>query len=256
MGAQTLTLTALPGIPLIEPGDDLADILVPAIRSAGIVPRDQEIVVLAQKIISKAEGRYVDLTTIRPSARALELAEIVNKDSRLVEVILSESTDVVRCRKDVLIVVHRLGFIMANAGIDQSNIAHDPKYTRVLLLPTDPDGSAARLKQKLDLAFGVDLGVVINDSFGRPWRNGVTGVAIGAAGVPALRNMIGKPDLFGRTMQVTEIAIADEIAAAASLLMGQADEGLPAIYLSGLAYDPPATNAAALVRPKELDLFR
>jgi coenzyme F420-0:L-glutamate ligase/coenzyme F420-1:gamma-L-glutamate ligase len=251
-----VNLTALPGIPLIEPGDDLAATLIDAIKSAGIAPHDHDVIVLAQKIISKAEGCYVNLDAIAPSPRALKLAAVVGKDPRLVEAILSESTEVVRFRKDVLIVAHRLGFIMANAGIDQSNIAHDPGNARILLLPRDPDGSAARLKQLLDAAFEANFGIVINDSFGRPWRNGVTGVAIGAAGVPALCNMIGKPDLFGRTMQVTEIAIADEIAAAASLLMGQADEGTPAVYLSGLAYDAPATNAAALVRPKELDLFR
>jgi len=251
-----MTLTALPGIPLIEPGDNLAHILINAIGATDITPRDHDVIVIAQKIVSKAEDRYVDLATITPSSTALELAAAVNKDPRLVEVILSESTEVVRFREGVLIVAHRLGFIMANAGVDQSNLAHEGNDTRVLLLPVDPDASAARLKQALDAAFDVDCGVIINDSFGRPWRNGVTGVAIGAAGVPALRSMVGKPDLFGRAMRVTEVAIADEIAAAASLLMGQADEGLPAILMSGFSCDAPVKPAAALVRPKELDLFR
>lgn len=256
MSARTVTLTALPGIPLIEPGDNLADVLVTAIRNAGIAPREGDVLVIAQKIISKAEDRYVDLAKVKPSPRALEVAAAVHKDARLVEVILSESTEIVRYRKDVLIVAHRLGCIMANAGVDQSNIVSGGDVDRVLLLPIDPDVSAARLRDALKDAFGVDMGVVINDSFGRPWRNGITGVAIGAAGVPALRSMVGKPDLFGRTMQVTEIAVADEIAAAASLLMGQADEGLPAIYLSGLVCDAPPMAAAALVRPKEQDMFR
>jgi len=251
-----MSLTALRGIPLIEPGDDLADILVNATKSADITLRSHDVIVIAQKIVSKAEGRYVDLATVKPSTKAVDLAAVVKKDPRLVEVILSESTEVVRFRGGVLIVAHRLGYIMANAGVDQSNLAHGDDDARVLLLPIDPDASAASLKKALDVAFGVDCGVIINDSFGRPWRNGVTGVAIGAAGVPALRNMVGKPDLFGRAMRVTEIAIADEIAAAASLLMGQADEGLPAVLISGLAYDAPAMPAAALVRPKELDLFR
>jgi coenzyme F420-0:L-glutamate ligase/coenzyme F420-1:gamma-L-glutamate ligase len=256
MSARTMTLTALPGIPLVEPGDNLPSILFGAIRSAGISPRDGDVVVVAQKIVSKAEDRYINLAMIEPSPRALELAAVVGKDARLVEVILSESTEIVRYRKDVLIVAHRLGFIMANAGVDQSNIATGQDDARVLLLPIDPDASAAQLKRALDAAFGFEFGVVINDSFGRPWRNGITGVAIGAAGIPALRSMIGKPDLFGRTMQVTEIAVADEIAAAASLLMGQADEGLPAVYMCGFVCDAPAVTAAALIRPKEQDLFR
>jgi coenzyme F420-0:L-glutamate ligase/coenzyme F420-1:gamma-L-glutamate ligase len=155
----------------------------------------------------------------------------------------------------VLIVEHRLGFVMANAGVDQSNIGPEG-VDAALLLPEDPDRSAQWLKTRLDQAFKVDLGVVINDSFGRPWRQGVVGVALGAAGVPALRNLIGTPDLFGRRMRVTEVASADEIASAASLVMGQAGEGVPAVHIRGLALTGEAVPAAALVRPRELDLFR
>jgi coenzyme F420-0:L-glutamate ligase/coenzyme F420-1:gamma-L-glutamate ligase len=170
--------------------------------------------------------------------------------------VLSESTEVVRHRPNVLIVAHRLGFVMANAGIDQSNIEQLDGEERVLLLPHDPDGSAAALKDRLDAAFGANVGVIINDSFGRPWRNGVVGIALGAAGLPSLLDMVGSPDLFGRPMRVTEIALADEIAAGASLLMGQAAEGLPVVIVRGLTFDMPPRPASALVRPRELDMFR
>lgn len=255
MQARSVTLTALPGLPLIEPGDDVAQLIATALRRAEITPADQDILVVAQKVVSKAEGRVVDLSEIVPSPPARALAAQVRKDPRLVEVVLSESTEVVRSREDVLIVVHRLGFIMANAGVDQSNVAEDGDQ-RVLLLPQDPDASAAALKARLDREFGVDLGIVINDSFGRPWRNGVVGVALGAAGVPALWDLIGKPDLFGRKMRVTEVAIGDELAAAASLLMGQSDEGLPVVHVRGFAWNAAPLPASALIRPKEMDLFR
>ena len=253
---RSVTLTAVQGLPLIEPGDDLGAILVEGIRCAGIALRDRDVLVIAQKIVSKAEGRYVELRDIAPSARAVELAAIVQKDPRIVEIILSEAQEIVRYRKDVLIVAHRLGFVMANAGVDQSNIDHRDGNERVLLLPINPDASSAVLMERLDAAFGVDLGVVINDSFGRPWRNGVVGVALGAAGLPSLQNLIGTPDLFGRTLRVTEVAFADEIAAAASLLMGQGNEGLPLVHVRGLGWNAPARNASVLLRPKEQDLFR
>ena len=255
MVSRSLTLTALAGLPLVEPGDDLGGLLVAALRRAQIVPESGDVLIVAQKVVSKAEGRIVDLTEIVPSARAVALAKEVNKDARLVEVILSETDEVVRHRRDVLIVAHRLGFVMANAGVDQSNVAPEGSE-HVLLLPRDPDASAGVLKSRLDHEFGVNFGVIINDSFGRPWRNGVVGVALGAAGIPALRDMAGTPDLFGRTMRVTEVAVADEIASAASLLMGQAAEGQPAVHLRGLSYDAPALTAAALVRNKKLDMFR
>jgi coenzyme F420-0:L-glutamate ligase/coenzyme F420-1:gamma-L-glutamate ligase len=255
MVVRSLTLTALAGLPLVNAGHDLGDLLIAALRRMRIVPQDKDVFVVAQKIVSKAEGRIVDLKTVAPSARAQALAAEVNKDARLVEVILSESDEVVRHRRDVLIVAHRLGFVMANAGVDQSNVA-GADSNHVLLLPRDPDASAAALKERLDREFGVDIGVIVNDSFGRPWRVGVTGVALGSAGLPVVHNMIGEPDLFGRKLRVTEVALADEIAAAASLVMGQAAEGQPAVHVRGLDWDAPAGKASALLRPKETDLFR
>ena len=253
---KTVTLTAVKGLPLIEPGDDLGAILIEGIQRAGIAPRDRDVLVIAQKVVSKAEGRYVELRDIVPSSRAIELATSVQKDPRVVEVILSETREIVRYRKDVLIVAHRLGFVMANGGVDQSNIEHRDGNERVLLLPVDPDASCAMLKARIDQAFSADLGIVINDSFGRPWRNGVVGVALGAAGLPSLLSLIGAPDLFGRAMRVTEIAFADEIAAAASMLMGQSSERLPLVHMRGLDWDASPRNAAALLRPREQDMFR
>lgn len=255
MTARSLTLNALAGIPLIKPGDDLGALLIEALKRSRVVPQDKDVIVVAQKVVSKAEGRFVDLKAVVPSARAIALAKEVNKDARLVETILGESTEIVRQKRDVLIVAHRLGFIMANAGIDQSNVAGEVS-DRALLLPRDPDASAAGLKARLDREFGVDLGVIINDSFGRPWRFGVVGVALGAAGLPVVRNLIGVPDLFGRKLRVTEIAVADEIAAAASLLMGQGAEGQPAVHLRGFEWNEPAASASTLLRPKDQDLFR
>jgi coenzyme F420-0:L-glutamate ligase/coenzyme F420-1:gamma-L-glutamate ligase len=254
MNSQTLTLTALAGLPLVKPGDDLAVLLQAALQRANIVVKDGDILVIAQKIVSKAEGRIINLNEVVPSLRASALAKEVEKDPRLVEVILSESSDVIRYRKDVLIVAHRLGFVMANAGVDRSNSGEADEL--VTLLPRDPDASAAALKAKIDYDCRVNVGVIINDSFGRAWRNGIIGVALGAAGVPSLRNMVGIPDLFGRKMQVTEVAVADELAAAASLLMGQAAEGLPAVHIHGFVCNAPPLPAAALLRRKELDLFR
>jgi coenzyme F420-0:L-glutamate ligase / coenzyme F420-1:gamma-L-glutamate ligase len=255
MVARSLTLSALAGLPLVKAGDDLAGLLISALHRSEIAPQDKDVLVVAQKIVSKAEGRFVDLRTVVPSARAVAIAKDVKKDARLVEVVLSESNEVIRQKPDVLIVAHRLGFILANAGVDQSNVSGEG-LDQALLLPQNPDASAAALKARLDREFGVDFGVVINDSFGRPWRFGVVGVALGVAGLPALRSMIGVPDLFGRKLQVTEVAVADEIAAAASLLMGQGAEGQPAVHLRGLGWDTPATPATVLLRPKDRDLFR
>lgn len=256
MTAARVGLIALPGIPLVEPGDDLAAILIASIEASGHRPRDRDVLVVAQKIVSKAEGRYRRLDEVTPSARALEIGRQSHKDPRLIEVILSESTEIIRCKRDVVITEHRLGFVMANAGIDQSNVDH-ADGERVLLLPADPDGACAALKRRLDAHFGVTLGVIINDSFGRAWRNGVVGVALGAAGLPSLVDMVGEPDLFGRKLRVTQIALADEIAAAASLVMGQASERQPAVLVHGLDWGERTESAArALLRPKELDLFR
>lgn len=255
MAPRSISLTALEGIPLVGPGDDLGAFLADALRALGIAPVDRDILVVAQKVVSKAEGRFVDLSTVAPSPRAAALAEEVRKDPRLVEVILGESTEVVRHKPDVLIVAHRLGFVMANAGVDQSNVGLEGTDC-VLLLPQAPDESAAALKAQLDERFGVSLGIIISDSFGRPWRNGVVGVALGAAGVPALRNLVGAPDLYGRKMRVTEVAIADEIAAAASLLMGESDERIPAVHVRGAVCPAACVPASMLIRPREMDMFR
>ena len=257
MPAPRLTLTAIPDLPLVEPGDDLAAILIDGLARAGIAPAARDVLVVAQKVVSKAENRYVDLGAVTPSDRARDLARAVDKDPRLVEVILSESEEVVAHKPGVLVVAHRLGFVLANAGIDRSNVGtREGGEERVLLLPEDPDASAAALKARLDAHFKTELAVIVSDSLGRAWRNGVTGIALGAAGLPALRDMIGRKDLFGRTLDVTQTGFADDIAAAAALVMGQADEGLPAVLLRGLAWHEPASDARALLRPKDEDLFR
>lgn len=253
---KSVTYHSVPGIPLIAPGDDLAALIVDSLNAAQLPLVSGDIVVVAQKVVSKAENRYVALKDVIPSEKARTLADQIGKDARYIEVVLSESSEIVRHRPDVMIVAHRLGFVMANAGIDQSNIEHVGGEERVLLLPRDPDGAAAELKARFNEAFGAEVGVIINDSFGRPWRNGVVGVALGAAGLPALLDMIGKPDMFGRPMQMTEIAIADEVAAGASLLMGQAAEGLPVVVVRGLAFSAASRPASALVRPRERDMFR
>jgi coenzyme F420-0:L-glutamate ligase/coenzyme F420-1:gamma-L-glutamate ligase len=254
--SREVTLTALSGIKLVERGDNLGAIIVAALRNNRLVPKDGDVLVVAQKIVSKAEGRFVDIATVEPSGRAIALAAEVDKDPRFVEVVLSESKRVVRQRPGLLIVEHRLGFVMANAGIDHSNVTAEDGAERVLLLPVDPDGSAKALRQHLLSAFGVGIGVIICDSFGRPWRKGTVGVALGADGLPAFVDLRGHPDLFGRELLVTETGFADEIAAAAGLLMGQADEAIPIVLVRGLTWSAPDVPAAALVRPAEHDLFR
>jgi coenzyme F420-0:L-glutamate ligase/coenzyme F420-1:gamma-L-glutamate ligase len=249
--AAGVHLVALEGLPLIQPGDDLGGLLAEALASAGLTVADGDVLVLAQKIVSKAEGRLVRLADVTPSSQARRVAGEVRKDPALVELILSESRRIVRARPHVLIVEHRLGLIMANAGIDQSNVAEG----FALLLPEDPDASAARLRARL-APEGARVGVVINDSFGRPWRRGTTGVAIGAAGLPALVDRRGEADLYGRPLQVTMIAFADEIAASASLLMGPAAEARPAVLLRGLDWRAAENPAADLIRPESEDLFR
>jgi coenzyme F420-0:L-glutamate ligase/coenzyme F420-1:gamma-L-glutamate ligase len=252
-----MSLTALDGIPLIQPGDDLARIIGDALRRSDISLQNGDILVVAQKIVSKAEGRIVDLATIVPSPDALKYAQMVNKDPRLVEVVLRESEEVLKLAQNTLITVHKLGYIMANAGVDQSNVDHAGTADgTALLLPDDPDGSAAALKSAIEAEWSAAIGVIISDSFGRAWRKGVTGVALGAAGVPSLRNLVGEPDLFGRVLRVSEHAAADDIASAASLLMGQGAEGLPVVHIRGLAYDSPDLPASALIRPKHQDVFR
>jgi coenzyme F420-0:L-glutamate ligase / coenzyme F420-1:gamma-L-glutamate ligase len=254
--SSAVEILAVPGIPLVREGADLAALIGDGLKRGGVVPRGGDVFVLAQKIVSKAEGRMVDLATVEPSVAAIELAGKVQKDPRLVELILSESARVVRARPGLLIVEHRLGFVMANAGIDQSNVASPDDPQQALLLPVDPDASAARLRTCLSERFGAAVAVIINDSFGRAWRRGTCGVAIGAAGLPSLMDLRGSPDLFGRTLQVSITGHADEIAAAASLVMGQGAEGQPVVVVRGLTWRGPDNAASELVRPAAEDLFR
>ena len=243
----SLQLFALPGLPLVQAGDDLAGLLSAAIERAGLTSQSDDVLAVAQKIVSKVEGRSIALASVKPSQAARDLAEQTGKDARLVELILSESERVVRARSNLIIVKHRLGFVMANAGIDQSNVGEEG---HALLLPRDPDASAAALAARLGLP------VVITDSFGRAWRRGTVGVAIGSAGVPALRDLRGQPDLFGRTLMVSVTGFADEIAAAAGLVMGQGAEGQPAVLVRGLSWSGAENPASELLRPAVEDLFQ
>jgi coenzyme F420-0:L-glutamate ligase / coenzyme F420-1:gamma-L-glutamate ligase len=254
--ATRIEIVGVPGLPVVEPGDDLAALITTALEQAGLRPVAGDVVVVAQKIVSKAEDRFVDLATVQPSERARSLGAEIGKDARLVEVILGESKRIVRQRPNVLIVEHRLGYVMANAGVDHSNVGAPDGRERVLLLPRDPDRSADALRGRLSAQFGCAIAVIINDSFGRPWRRGTAGIALGAAGLPAVVDLRGRPDLFGQILQTSIVGFADEIAAAASLVMGQAAEGLPVVLARGLAWSGPSSAAASLVRPAEEDLFR
>ena len=254
----TLQLSALPGIPFIEPGDDLAFIILQALGKAEITLADNDILVVAQKIVSKAEGRLVNLQEIEVSRKAGELAKEAAKDPRLVEVILRESAQVLRIRPGVMIVEHKLGFICASAGIDHSNVQgpHAQPGEWVLLLPEDPDHSAQTLRSQLEAASGLSLGVLIIDSHGRAWRMGTVGIAIGLAGLPGLVDMRGWRDLYGYGLQITQVGAADELAAAASLVMGQASEGTPVIHVRGFPHRLRESSLRELFRPAEHDLFR
>jgi coenzyme F420-0:L-glutamate ligase/coenzyme F420-1:gamma-L-glutamate ligase len=249
----TAQLIALEGMPFVSPGDDLAALIVEALYHSGETLRDGDVVVVAQKIVSKAEGRAVKLTSVVPSDEALAVAEETNKDPRLVELILRETAEVVRRRRDVLIVAHRLGFVSANAGVDQSNVDGDDS---ALLLPEDPDRTCTELRRLLKASTGADVAVIINDSHGRAFRKGTVGVAIGASGLPALDDRRGDLDLYRRPLRITEVALADELASAASLLMGQAGEGRPVVIVRGIALKRRIGMAANLFRPRETDLFR
>ena len=252
---KSLSLHALAGLPEITEGADMPALLADALVREKLSLQPGDVLVLAQKIVSKAEGRRVSLASVTPSPRALELAAACHKDARLVQLILDESREVLRVKPGIIIVEHKLGFVMANAGIDQSNVPGGDES--VLLLPQDPDGSAHALRKSMYEATGVAIGVLIIDSFGRAWRNGVTGTAIGVAGLPALIDMRGRQkDREGRTLRVTQVAAADELAAAASLLMGQADEGTPAVLARGFPYAMREGGVSELLRPKHEDLFR
>jgi coenzyme F420-0:L-glutamate ligase/coenzyme F420-1:gamma-L-glutamate ligase len=244
---RRLELLALPGLPMVAAGDDLAALIETGLARAGLALAPGDVLVLAQKIVSKAEGRSVALADVMPTPEAEALAARTAKDPRFVQLVLSESQRVVRARPGLLIVQHRLGFVSANAGIDQSNLGQEG---HALLLPRDPDASAAALAARLGCP------IVISDSFGRAWRRGTVGVAIGAAGLPALWDLRGRPDLFGRILQVSISGFADEIAAAASLLQGQGAEAQPVVLVRGLDWDAPPNPAAELIRPEAEDLFR
>jgi coenzyme F420-0:L-glutamate ligase/coenzyme F420-1:gamma-L-glutamate ligase len=255
---SSLTLTPLKNIPLIRRDDNLADIIVASLRDSNMEIQANDIFVIAQKIVSKAEGRTVNLNGVTPSPRAIELARQTEKDARIVELMLQESSEILRSRVGSIIVEHRLGFICANAGIDHSNVAGagDSVEEWVLLLPTDPDGSSRAIREQIESKTGKKIGVVIIDSHGRAWRNGTVGVAIGMSGVPSVIDKRGDKDLFGYTLRVTVIGVADELAAAASLVMGQSDEGTPVIHVRGFPYPLREGSIQELIRPKEQDLFR
>ena len=251
---RTLTGWVPVGVPDIRPGVDLSGIILEIFRFNDVAPEDRDVLVVAQKIVSKAEGSIVDLEQVVPSPRALQLAEDTKKDPRLVQVILNESRAVLRARPGLIIAEHRLGFICANAGVDHSNVGLGPHA--VTTLPKDPDASAEAIRRAVDTAFGVRVGVVINDTHGRPFREGAVGVAIGLAGIEPLHSYVGQQDLYGYVLQTSVESIADELASAASLLQGQAAEGTPLVLIRGYPIESGGGGAARLLRPAEQDLFR
>ena len=255
---MTLTFTPLPHIPLVCPGDNLADLLLTSLQTARISLEDGDILIVTQKIVSKAEGRLVNLETITPSKEATELAKTCQKDPRLIELILGESKEVLRVQPGTIIVEHKLGFICANAGIDHSNVCGEGGNPEnwMLLLPKNPDNSALEIRKRIKVATSSRIGVMIIDSHGRPWRLGTIGTAIGISGVPALVDKRGWQDLFSYRLKITIIAAADELAAAASLVMGEAAEGIPAVHVRGFPYTLRESSLKELLRPKEKDLFR
>jgi coenzyme F420-0:L-glutamate ligase/coenzyme F420-1:gamma-L-glutamate ligase len=244
-------MQAIPGLPHIQPGDDLAALIT---QSLPHPLQDGDILVVSSKIVSKAEGRFVDLNTVSPSEKAQQIAGITLKDARIIELALHYTDRVSRTAPHVFIVRHKLGFTSANAGIDQSNVGFVSQNI-VLLLPENPDKSARELRSRLEADHGVQIGVIINDTHGRPFRTGNVGVAIGIAGVPALLDQRGQPDLFGRTLQATLTPLADELAAAAGLISGQADEGQPVVLIRGVAWQPAESDAVELIRPPDQDLY-
>lgn len=251
-----LELIALDGFPLVQPGDDLAQLIIDALADNGLALQAGDVLVIAQKIVSKAEDRYVRLADVTASAEALTLATQAAKDPRQVELILQESNEVIRVRPGVIIVEHRNGYVHANAGIDKSNIPNDVDDPQVLLLPEDPDRSAQALRAALCRRTAVAPQVIINDSMGRAWRNGTVGLAIGTAGLAPLHNQIGEQDMFGNVLEVTEPAVADELAAGASLVMGQAAQACPVVLARGAGLPAAEGGSSALIRDKSMDMFR
>lgn len=246
-----MQLFAVPGIPEIRLGDDLARVVIAAAKRARMPFREQDILVVAQKIVSKAEGTLVPLASVIPSAAAISLAGELKKDARVIEVVLRESRRIVRSQH-VLIAETRHGFVCANAGVDHSNVPGDEVVTT---LPKDPDASARKLAEALLKKSGKRLGVIISDTFGRPWRMGLTNVAIGASGLPVLRDLRGSPDRHGKPLTATVLAVADELAAAAGLLMGKS-EGCPVVVVRGYSFEPTEEPATKMIRPAAEDLFR
>ena len=253
-----LIISPVKHIPLIKQGDDLAMVIDKGLKKEGLEIVENDVLVVTQKIISKAEGRSINLDDVTPSAKAKELALVCEKDPRLVEIVLSESNSVLRCVKNTLIVEHKLGFVCANAGVDHSNVKEDQEGNGIwyLLLPENPDASAQKIREYFNNTKGIDIGVMVIDSHGRAWRQGVVGIMIGTAGVPSLVDLRGKKDIFGYELRITQVAAADELAAAASLVMGQADEHIPVVHVRGFPYKLADTSLKEVLRPKEKDLFR
>ena len=251
----SITLTALQGFPLIQEGDDIAEIILQTIFANNLQIENNDIFVIAQKIISKSEGRKVCLEDVSPSEKAINLANKTNKDPRIVELILNESSEIIRVAHGVIITKHKLGFIMANAGIDQSNINENDDESYALLLPVDPDASSKRIKDAIEEITNKKISVIVNDSIGRPWRIGTVGHALGVAGLSPVIDLRGTKDLFQRELKVSEVALADELSAAASILMGQGSEGKPIILIRGLQIEESQEGIKSLLRPKTKDLF-
>lgn len=251
-----IVLTALADIPLIHRGDDLVTIILRGMSDTRLEFQDGDLFVIAQKIVSKAEGRLVRLRDVTPSSRALELARESGKDARFCEIVLWDAREIVRVRDGLIVVETKQGWICANAGIDRSNVAQTDQDEWVLRLPEDADRSARELRERLCIETQRDVGIVINDTHGRAWRNGAIGVAIGVAGVPAVEDLRGHPDLFGHALQVTTVGTADQIASAASLVQGQADEGRPIVHVRGIAASRRDGSSREIVRDKGHDLFR
>ena len=245
---------AIEGIPLIQKNDDLVIIILDALNANDQRLRQHDVLVVSSKIVSKAEGRIVALDTVKPSLQAVDLADETGKDPRIVELVLRDSKSISRKAKGVLVTEHRLGFVSANAGIDQSNLTDGDQ--KVLLLPTDPDATATAIRAKLKEIAGMDIGIIISDTHGRPFRLGNVGVAIGVAGIPALLDLRGNQDLYGRTLEITQQGYADMIASAAHLLCGEGDEGRPVIVIRGLPDLKQHGKASDLYRPPDRDLYR
>ena len=253
---ERINFVALDGVPLIKPGDDLVEIIINALSLSGESLQDGDVLVLAQKIVSKAEDRIIDLNTVSPREEAFRIASKIGKDPRQIELVLQESKEIVRSRPGVVIVEQNLGIVMANAGIDHSNVDGALDNELVLLLPLNPDESASLIRKEINQKLGVSIGVIINDSVGRAWRIGTTGLAIGVAGLPAVVDLRGEKDMFGRELLVSEQAVADELASAASLLQGQASEGLPVVLVRGFKSKATMQTASALIRNRDMDMFR